>query len=58
MQWGESRAVLWLYRFNTPQHSCATASGVEESELEELEEEKDEMRKMSWTFSTRWRVFA
>ena len=45
MQWGESRAVLWLYCFNTPQHSCATASGVEESELEELEEEKDEMRK-------------
>ena len=44
MQWGDSRAVLWLYRFNAPQHSCATASGEEESELEELEE-KDEMWK-------------
>ena len=53
MQWGESRAVQWLYRFYTAQLSCATAPGEEELELE-----KDEMQKMSWTFSTRWRVFA
>ena len=53
MQWGEGRAVLWLYRFHTPHRSCATASGEEE-----LEEEKDELWKMSWTFSTFWRVFA
>ena len=32
MQWGQSRAVLWLYRFHTPQRSCATATGKEELE--------------------------
>ena len=26
-------------------------------EEEELEEEKDKMREMSWMFSMRWRVF-
>ena len=46
MQWCESLAGLWLYCFHTPQRSCATAPGGEEIE----EEEKDEMRKMSWTF--------
>ena len=52
MQWGDSHAVLWFYRFYTPQRSCATATGEEELE------EKDEMREMSWTFSTCWRVYA
>ena len=36
MQRSESRAFLWLYRFHTPQCSCATAPGEEE-----LEEEND-----------------
>ena len=30
MQWVERRDVLWLYRFHTPQRSCATAPGEEE----------------------------
>ena len=34
MQWGESRAVQWLYRFYTTRRSCATAPGEEELELE------------------------
>ena len=38
--WGESRTVLWLCCFHTPQRSCTTAPG-EELELEG----KDEMRK-------------
>ena len=44
IQWGESCTALWLYGFHTHQHLCATVPGEEE-----LEEEKDEMRKMSWT---------
>ena len=51
----ELRAVLWLNHSHTPQRSCARASG--EEELQELQEEKDETRKMSLTFSTHWRVF-
>ena len=51
IQWAELRAVLWLNHFHTLRRSCARASG---EELEELATR----RKMSWTFSTRWRVFA
>ena len=47
MQWGESCTVLWLYRFHTPQRSCATATG--EEELEE-DDDDDEMRKCHGRF--------
>ena len=49
MQWGESRAVQWLYRFYTPQHSCATAPGEEELELEE-EKDAEKCRKCHGRF--------
>ena len=54
MQWGKAAQFCgYIYRFHTPQRSCATAPGEEELE----KEENDAMCKMSWTLSTRWRVF-
>ena len=59
---GQSRVVMWLYRFHTSQRSCATATG--EEELEELEEEKTKCGKChgrylcAGRFSTRWHIFA
>ena len=44
--------VLWWNNSHTLQRPWATATGKEEEELEE----KDKMRKTSWTFSTRWRM--
>ena len=54
MQWGKAAQFCgYIYRFHTPQRLCATAPGEEELE----KEENDAMCKMSWTLSTRWRVF-
>ena len=52
IQHDESNVRRWWKYSRTPQRSLARAPREAE-----VEEEKDKMRKMSWTFSTHWRVF-